>query len=72
MPKLRYGPLTLNIKTFATTHKSVKRHNIYNLCLCLKLEQKCQKFYLPSTFQSSDIELLGKKLKRNIHLTKSP
>ena len=30
------------------------------------------KFYLPSTFQTSDIELLSPKLKLNIHLTKSP
>ena len=28
--------------------------------------------YLPSTFQTSDIELPNPKLKLNIHLTKSP
>ena len=28
--------------------------------------------YFPSTFQTSDIELLGPKLKIDIHLTKSP
>ena len=28
--------------------------------------------YLPSMFQTSDIELLSPKLKLNIHLTKSP
>ena len=30
------------------------------------------KLYLPSTFQTLDIELLIPKLKLNIHLTKSP
>ena len=33
---------------------------------------KIAKLYLPSTFQTSDIELLAPKLKDNIHLTKSP
>ena len=34
---------------------------------------KNAKLYLPSTFQTSDIELLGPKIETyNIHLTKSP
>ena len=33
---------------------------------------KIAKLYLPSIFQTSDIELLSPKLKLNIHLTKSP
>ena len=33
---------------------------------------KHAKLYLPSTFQTSDIELLTQQLKRNIHLTNSP
>ena len=33
---------------------------------------KSAKVYLPSKFQTSDIELLSPKLKLNIHLTKSP
>ena len=32
---------------------------------------KTAKLYLPSTFQTSDIELLSQKLKLSIHLTKS-
>ena len=32
---------------------------------------KHAKLYLPSTFQTSDTELLSPKLKLNIHLTKS-
>ena len=30
------------------------------------------KLYLSCTFQTSDIEVLSQKLKRNIHLTNSP
>ena len=30
------------------------------------------KVYLPSTFQTSDIELMIPKIEPNIHLTKSP
>ena len=33
---------------------------------------KIAKIYLPSTFQTLDIELLTPKLKLNIHFTKSP
>ena len=33
---------------------------------------KYAKIFLPSTFQTSDIEPLSPKLKLNIHLTKSP
>ena len=33
---------------------------------------KHSKLYLPNTFQASDIELLSKKLKLNMHITKSP
>ena len=32
---------------------------------------KTAKLYLPSMFQTSDIELLSPKLKFNVHLTKS-
>ena len=32
---------------------------------------KNAKLYLPSIFQTSDVELLGTKMKLNIHLTKS-
>ena len=35
------------------------------------LGTKNAKLYLPSTFQTSDIELPSPKLKVNIHLTKS-
>ena len=50
--------------------KSLKRDNISYLCFCLK-RKKHAKLYLPSTFQTSDIELLSKKIKLNTHLTKS-
>ena len=66
-----YGPLTLNIRTWLQVIKSLKRHNINSLCLCLKQEQMC-KLYIPSMFQTSDIEILSKTFKLNIHLTKSP
>ena len=33
---------------------------------------KKAKLYYPSTFQTSDIEVLGPKIELNIHLTKSP
>ena len=33
---------------------------------------KTAELYVPSTFQTSDIEILSPKLKTDIHLTKSP
>ena len=38
----------------------------------MPLMNKHAKLYLPNTFQTSDIELLGPKLKPIIHLNKSP
>ena len=59
VPKLRYGPLSLNTKTRAKVIKSSKGDNINNLCL--KNRNKFAELYLPSTFQTSDIEHLGPK-----------
>ena len=41
-------------------------------CVNALHRNKHAKLYLPSKFQTSDIELLSQKLKLNIHLTKSP
>ena len=54
-------PHSENKKTFNTNHKSLKRDNINKLCLCLKEKQKGQ-IITPSTFQTSDIELLSPKI----------
>ena len=63
--KLRYGSLTLNIKVI----KSLKHDNINNA----SNRNNHAKLYLPSTFQTSDIELLSPpKIKLDIYLTKSP
>ena len=42
------------------------------ICVYALNRNKYAKLYLPSTFQTSNIELLSPKLKLNIHLTKSP
>ena len=42
------------------------------ICVYVLNRNKPDKLYLPSTFQTSDIELLSPKLKLNIQLTKSP
>ena len=42
------------------------------ICIYVFNRNKHAKIYLPSTFQTSDIEPLRTKLKLNIHLTKSP
>ena len=36
VPKLRYGPLALNIETLTTRKKSLKHDNINNMCYYLK------------------------------------
>ena len=51
--------------------KSFKRDNINTFVYAFN-RNKNAKFYLCSMFQTSDIEVLGLKLKLNIHLTKSP
>ena len=42
------------------------------MCVYVLNRNKHAKLYLPSTFQTSDIELLNPKSTLNIHLTKSP
>ena len=42
------------------------------VCIYALNRKKHAKLNLPSTFQTSDIELLNQKMKLNIHLTKSP
>ena len=44
VPKLRYEPITLDIQTCNTRHKSLNCDNIEYLFLCLKLEQPCRSF----------------------------
>ena len=42
------------------------------ICVYALNRNKLAKLYLPSMFQTSDIELLSQKFKLNIHLTKLP
>ena len=70
--KAKIWTLTLNIKNALQVIKSLKCDNIINLCLCFINRNKIAELYVPSTFQTSDIELQCKKLKIDIHLTKSP
>ena len=51
VPKLRYGPFTLN----------TKMHTAINFVYAFNWN-KTAKLYLPSTFQTSDIELLSPKI----------
>ena len=41
------------------------------ICVYALNRNKIAELYVPSTFQTSDIELLSPKLKNDIHLTKS-
>ena len=62
VPQLRYGPLTLNIKTRTTSHKIINHDNINSFHLCLKNKNKNAKLYILSMFQTSDIGLLSNKI----------
>ena len=42
------------------------------ICIYDLNRDKIVELYLPSTFQTSDIELWARKFKIDIHLTKSP
>ena len=59
VPKLIYGPLTLNIKTRTTSHKIM---TILIICVYALNRNKNAKLYLPSTLQTSDMELLSPKI----------
>ena len=54
-----------------TSQKSFNHDNINKIFVYAFNRNKIAKLYLPSTFQTSDIELLSPKLKLNIRLTKS-
>ena len=72
VPKLRHGPLTLNIKMRNASYKIIQPWQYYSFFLYALNRNNHAELYLPGTFQTSDIELLSPKLKLNIHVTKSP
>ena len=62
VPKLRCGPLILNIKTFTLSRKNHSSVTILIICVYAFNRNKHFILYIPSTFQTSDIELLSPKI----------
>ena len=55
-------PLTLNIKTCATIHKISQGVTIFIICVYALNKNKLAELYIPSMFQTSNIELLSPKI----------
>ena len=69
--KLRYGSLDLIIKRMLQVIKSFHKGDNIKICVYAINRNKHAELLLPSTLQTSDIELLSPQSKL-IHLTKSP